>query len=384
MAHTDTIAQLMTKADGELQKMKTTATGVLISRDPHYENELPMGMTLAQAKVSNGDMLYLKLSSDPSAHNQKAPIKGVGALPASVCARHGPNASCIQCMIANRTQISRQTETALKTPLKIDNTAGAFFRNYVYNDLVFEISRLGILYGTYDPANTHVHVIYEPPQTGHGSGVKLVEGWKEELRAADLICRGLGFSRLGMIVSHGDVDYNISTEELLLVAELCPFENSFLFLVLAIEETGETAVEAFEITKQFLELSRTNTLMVSDKPSVTQTSKEVYVDRQYTHMVDNDYFILPVGIEGFESFLTIDSPIENRRTKMTRNELKAFFQKHKPLSLLMVLSNFHLLLSLTACMDVETISEIAAIVRVQENIPEGYEVLLHSAVGMYE
>ena len=129
-------------------------------------------------------------------------------------------------MIANRTQISRQTETALKTPLKIDNTAGAYFRNYVYNDLVFEVSRLGILYGTYDPANTQVHVIYEPPQVGHANGVKLAEGWKEELRAVDVICRGLGFSRLGMIVSHGDVDYNISTEELLLVAELLSSSSS--------------------------------------------------------------------------------------------------------------------------------------------------------------
>jgi len=153
--------------------------------------------------------------------------------------------------------------------------------------------------------------------------------------------------------------------------------------VLAIGENGEPNIEAFEMTGQFLQLVHTKLFVSSENPSISKTTREIYVDRQYSHSIDNDYFILPIGISPFESFLHTSFPVENRKKKATlqehvRRTLEKFLQQGFPL--LLLLSDFHLLLFLTNFLDLPTICEITSIVKERITIPEGYSLLITSLI----
>jgi nuclear protein localization protein 4 homolog len=285
-------------------------------------------------------------------------------------------------MIANRTQISRQTETHFKTPIQIDMAAGQVYRDYIFNDLIFEVPHIGVLYGTVN-VHTQIHVIYEPLQEPTDACVRLSAGWEEEIKSADEICRALGLERMGMIISRAENECTITTNELLLIATLCPTtQPAFLFLVLSVGESGDASVEAFEVTRPFFELVRTSSLSTTVKASVTHCSKELYVDRSYTHEIDNDYFILPMGIDSFEGYLSVLFPVENRKKKLTSDDLKSFLLQHRQLPLLLTLSDFHVLLYISKLIGIETATEIAILVSQRQNIPDGYEMLLHSIVGL--
>ena len=120
----------------------------------------------------------------------------------------------------------------------------------------------------------------------------------------------------------------------------------------------------------------------SSKPGVTKTLREIYVDKQYTTTLDNDYFVLPVGIQPCASFLACEYRIENRRKDDDgMGEMKRLFEKYGELPLSIPLSDFHLLLFLAQVMDVESVCDIAQRVRLNVPLGEGYELVVRSFAG---
>ena len=284
-------------------------------------------------------------------------------------------------MLAKRIDIRREKEPSIKGPVGFDMTAGSRFQHLVVNELIFQVTRLGILYGTVSESETQVHFVYEPPQIGEPSSVRLGDGWQEEIKLADSIAETFELKRIGIIVSHADVDHNISTNELMMASELYkPGTCAFLFLVMAIGESGEPGLEAFEITKRFFELSGKDLFSCSEKPAITKTSKEIYVDKQYCHSIDNDYFLLPLGIAPFESFLRCEFPIENRGMMAQPEDLMKLMEKYKHISFQMPLVDFHALLFLAKLLDCETVTEMAFQLYHKEPLGEGFELLIRSVI----
>ena len=215
------------------------------------------------------------------------------------------------------------------------------------------------------------------------------------MEVVDKIAESMGLERVGVVVSHAGVMHNISTKELLVVGELWGGKKKrggdgcFLFVVLAISEEGEAGMEVFEVTRRFLELyshpeRKDFFLENSSSPGVTKTAREIYVDKKYTNLIDNDYFVLPVGIQPFQSFLGCEFRVENRdkRGEDGVEALKRLLEKYRDVPLGIPLSDFHVLLLLAKIMDVESVCDIAERVRLEVPLGEGYELVVRSFAGL--
>ena len=72
-------------------------------------------------------------------------------------------------------------------------------------------------------------------------------------------------------------------------------------------------------------------------------------------------------------------PIENRGSPLAMNTLRSHLDRAKHLPFVKRISDFHLLLQATAFLDVKAdVPALAACVRHQANVPEGYQLLIET------
>lgn len=214
-----------------------------------------------------------------------------------------------------------------------------------------------------DYKEIHASAIYEPPQVNEGEPVEFCELENEqESRTVDEIAHLLGMQRVGWIVTHEDVrDYPLSAKEIIRAAELqAKYGDHFVTLSLFRNEEGESEFEAFQVSKQCVELFKRGMLKPHESdPEIVITTKPVEIQRKKTNEIEGLLLITNVAITGFQSQFKVGFPIENRPVQFypeyirSREAAREFLLSNKNLKFVERISDFHFLLWLTDFLDLK-------------------------------
>lgn len=205
----------------------------------------------------------------------------------------------------------------------------------------------------------------------------------------------LGMERVGWVVSHdGTRDYPLSAKEILRAAELqAKYGDHFVTLTCFHNERGETEYEAFQVSKQCVELWSKGILKPHDTdPELVVTTKPVEIQRKRANEIEGLLLITNVAIAGYASTLRVGYPIENRgpieffpEYRRGRDVAKKYLlQDASKVKFYEKLSDFHFLLWLTDHLDVKSdFPIICAAVREQDDeLCQNYKFLINSLVGI--
>jgi nuclear protein localization family protein 4 len=325
-------------------------------------------------------------------------------------------------MVAAQTRIERQDAPRCGA-VSFESHAANAFQAYVASALAFSIKRGGLLYGTVDEETGEVraHAIFEPPQRGSADRLRLERGGADEA-AADGVAAALGWRKVGWIFTQStkEREFIMSGEEIAQMAavqaEMGPHAVTALVALFPAEQEGappEVHFEAFQVSEQCVRLWQEGWFVgappadgaaaaasggaedQTGEPSGTSTLRDpndpgnaapVIVAGKDAGEVDNDYFLLPVGIKDHEGPLGAAFPVENRLTAQGAAELRAALQRGggggQPYA--RRLADFHLLLYLARQPNFEA-GDVAAIVGAVasgEPLPEGYTIIIDSLAGL--
>jgi nuclear protein localization family protein 4 len=348
---------------------------------------------LSALGISHGDVLHLLYS-------EAREVEGV-KLSAFERRKFGAHMT-VESMVAAQTRIERQ-DTPHCAAASFDSHAANAFQSYVQSALAFSIKRGGILYGTVEEGGeVRAHAIYEPPQRGSAASLELERGGEEEA-LADAIAARLGWRKVGWIFTlpAKEREFIASGEEIRQMAaaqaEMGPHAVTALVASFPPEEEGgapEVHFEAFQVSDQCVRLWEggwfqpggdgslgSSTLR---NPKEPKNEAPVIVAGKDAGDVDNDYFLLPVGIKDHEGPLATGFPIENRLLAQGPAELKAHLQRASAAPYAGRLADFHLLLYLARQPNFERadLEAIAGAVADKAPLPEGYKLIIDSLAGL--
>jgi len=247
-----------------------------------------------------------------------------------------------------------------------------------------------------------VHAIYEPLQESSALGFQLLEDPREE--QVEAIAEALGMEKVGIMFSHPPREgYVISTHEIIHAGEQAleatngKFDSPFV-LVKVTSDEGNASFDAFSLTPQALEMVAEDALLaLKETPghSAVNETFTVIVEKKAVEVVDNDFFIKRVPILSHSSPYSGKFPRFNRDhdTKPSPMALKSVLESlgSNPTddAIAKALSDFQLLIFLSAVFDVDGLSDISKFVAShntpgQDPLPlqEGYKVLLYSFAGL--
>jgi nuclear protein localization family protein 4 len=239
--------------------------------------------------------------------------------------------------------------------------------------------------------DVQIKVIYEPKQ--HGGPDQFVEE-KDDLvnDRAEKLASMLGMKRVGWIFSHnGDREVPLLASEILKAAELqSKYGKSFVTLVVSPNEEGKLEFEAYQASKQCVELWEKDLLSLHPtNPEVVVAKKEVEVERKMTKDIDCLLLTCNVAISSADYDLQTGFPIRNRpitEHAQTMLELKRVLteRKRKNQPFVQSISDFHLLLFLTDYLsldsDFPTLCE--AVKRHNNNMALGFQHLIEAYAGI--
>jgi len=335
-------------------------------------------------------------------------------------------------LMARQTRIKRQ-ETAHCLSCHFDSGAAIAFQEY-WSFLGFKQPRVGFLYGTVEPSTSEpgrgsvrVEFIYEPPQDNTPDQICLTRNAREEKRVEHL-AKSLGMQQVGIIFAVTDdaelrvkLRYKMNAKELMLAAELHNEFNSAIsamragesevithpLFVVAIavrsQSNDQVSLDTFELSDQCLKLSEegwfSEPLISSAAPASNEDPKlmggpgslvcmrdgeRAVVDgvlEKYSEFVDIDYFLNAVPILQHEGMLSCRFPVENRLIIATTSTLETHIRStSKPY--VKRISDFHLLLFLSAHLDANDMSLLADAVRARSSITEGYQHIINDLAGI--
>lgn len=347
---------------------------------------------LASLPLANGSFVYLSYPPDARS-SQPPPPKAL-----TVAGSFGKKMT-MDDLIARQIRVTRQ-EAPLCAAASFDRDSANAFQLYVAESLAFAVKRAGFLYGRVDAETKEVFVdfIYEPPQSGSEDVVQLMRDSDEELRV-DAIADGLGMRRVGLVFTQAvgrkaseTGEYTMSNREVVQAAEL-QAEGGIPEWVTAIvkikvgdDGTGDVHFEAFQLSEVCVKLFKDGVLQTevgdSDDPRLSKMRKEVIAGGKDTMEVDNDFFLVPVKISDHQGPLSIGFPIENRGSPLAMSTLRNHLDRAKHLPFVRRISDFHLLLQVTTFLDVKAdVPILAACVKHQAKVPEGYQLLIETLAG---
>mmetsp|Transcript_20771 Transcript_20771/g.62557 ORF Transcript_20771/g.62557 Transcript_20771/m.62557 type:complete len:413 (-) Transcript_20771:823-2061(-) len=396
VADTASLAQLWAAVSAALGVPQTQMAlskdpKLLTSREPEQFTDLEPGRrSAAAAGVKHGDMVYLltTMERDVAPAHRKSTFES---------RPFGPSMN-VNAMIAMQTRIERQDAPHCAS-VSFERHAAYAFQSYVASTLAFSVKRGGILYGAVDDDNNvMVDVIYEPAQSATATTLQLERGTDEEARA-DYLAAALGLKKVGWIFTQAaaERDYIMDSQEIQQMAALQEElgECAVTGVVSSAATDGdlrETHFEAFQVSDQAVKLHKEGWFQPQDEPcgeSKLRNPKEpnnptpVIVAVKDLGEVDNDYFLIPVGIRDHEGPLKSSFPVENRLVAQDAVELREHLQKFKGRPLAECLSDFHLLLWLASHshFDLAEMGTLAATVRAGGDVEEGYAMILESLAG---
>ncbi|KAJ4905166.1 NPL4-like protein 1 [Raphanus sativus] len=387
-----TVSQLKTLIEDQLQipiqnQTLSTDRNLLLAKSPddflRFTDMTDPNLPLSSLSLSHGSILYL-------AYEGERTIRGGPAVtPAGSFGRK----MTVDDLIARQMRVSRQEKSHCDS-VSFDRDCANAFQHYVNDSLAFAVKRGGFMYGSVsEEGQVEVNFVYEPPQQGMEDNLILMRDDEEEKRV-DAIALGLGMRRVGFIfsqtVTQDKKEYTLSNVEVLLAAQLHA-ESELKEWVTAVvklevnEEEGGADVhfEAFQMSDMCVRLFREGWFETEigpeDDPKLSKMKKEVVVGVKDLKEVDNDFFLVLVKILDHQGPLSCTFPIENRNVETTMRALKTHMDRARSLPFVKRISDFHLLLFVARFLDVTSdVPALAECVRLQSNVPEGYELLIDS------
>lgn len=309
----------------------------------------------------------------------------------------------------------RHQKFGVCTSVQVDGQAANAFQLFL-REMAMTVQRMGYIYGTSEksaapPAEEDEDdtksssdefviesdeyekvtacVVYEPKQEGSPEGFVELDD-HVILDRADTLAGLLGMKRTGWIFSHdGNRDYPLSGSEILRAAELqSKYGHSFVTVTVFPNEEGQLEFQAFQVSKQCVELYEKGLLKVDEEnPTILRTVKPVQVERKETQEIDCLLLICNVAITNYTSTFQVGFPIRNRPSSdhmQTMNKLKQVLQQRRNQKFVQRVSDFHLLLFLTDYLSLSSdFPPLCEAIRTQNNnMAQNFEHLISAYAGL--
>lgn len=215
-------------------------------------------------------------------------------------------------------EVKRQEE-AICSKATLDTEACGNLTTYLQN-VAFQQCRMGYLYGRFaDDNSAKVAAIYEPPQEVSPEDCITLDDPQES--SVRLVQDLLGLQRVGWVFTHPpgrEEGFRFTGKELLRAAELQlqgGEESPFVTVKVTATEDGHSEFDAFQISKQGLEMCQNGVLDIhpSDAKKVAPDPKfSIIVEKSEVKEVDTDFFLTVVPIAQYNSGLSSSFPKASR------------------------------------------------------------------------
>lgn len=246
-----------------------------------------------------------------------------------------------------------------------------------------------------------VEAIYEPPQEADpdsAEGFIALEDPMEE--KVNQLAAMLGLRRVGWIFGHPprEAGFQMSSAEVIMAAELQieaadgVEETPFVTVKVTVGDDGNVSFEAFQVSKQCMEMVAEEALEVGENPgfcNVNETFTAIQEGKE-SRTIDNNFFLTVVPIKQHSSeMLVSEFPKANRDhdvRQQTHDEMKKQLQKSGSAGWTFVdlLADFNLLVYLSKFLDFDTdLPKICKSI-VDRDIPleDGYKLIIASMAGL--
>lgn len=393
-------------------------SGVPFTSDPTGGNVIPDESTVGHASLHNGDMIYAMVDETKAGiHKDSSSRKKIqkdgtivsqdsgsvfnssgfrpGMLPLRSMKMQWTLNEFVSLDEQFQFKITAQ-EKSICTLASLNSASIRDFQNYMFN-FDFQIMRIGYLYGKFLANNSvKVEAIYEPPQEGTATSFTLADDSQESL--VEALAGMLGLQKVGWVVAHParEEGFHFSYSEVMMAAEqqleaAQGIEDTpFVTVKVTIDEKSQSIVEAYQVSKQCMEMAAEGVL----EPSVhlgccaVNSTFTAIVEGKEAKEIDNSFFLTTVPIDQFESqFLVSTFPKANRIDVVpTRDDIKQQLSKagKEGWSFSDLLADFHLLLYLTNFLSVQTDLPLLCKAVTDRDVPldDGYQLLLRSIAGI--
>ncbi|KAL9653363.1 hypothetical protein ABK040_001999 [Willaertia magna] len=317
--------------------------------------------------------------------------------------------------LVNKVKVTiKHQKYAICSSVEIDQNAGQNFQLFL-RQTRFQMQRFGFLYGTTaqgkkpqpteeekksaskdeyfneddDHQDAFVKVIYEPKQESYPDGFKELEDPIYNDRA-DALASMLGLKKVGWIFSHdGQREYPLLGPEIIKAAEYqSKFGPSFVTVTVSPNEEGEIIFEAFQVSKQCVQLWEKGWLEIDpENPDIIKVKKAVEVERKMVNTIDVLLLVTNVAIKNHKSIFQFGFPPRNRPGNehlQTMQELKSVLLERKSQKFVQRVSDFNLLLFLTDYLSLTSdFPDLCEAVLTQNNsMATGFEALINAYCGI--
>jgi nuclear protein localization protein 4 homolog len=246
-----------------------------------------------------------------------------------------------------------------------------------------------------------VEAIYEPPQEADPEAaegfVPLDDPYEEQV---DKLAAMLGMKKVGWILGHPprEKGFQLSAAEVIMAAELQIEaadgieETPFVTVRVTVGDDGNVIMEAFQVSKQCMEMVAEEALLVGENPGFCYVNETFTViqEGKESKTVDNNFFltVVPIHMHSSDTFVS-QFPKANRdhdSRKQSHDELRKQLSKSGSAgwTFIDLLADFNLLIYLSKYLDIDT--DISAICKsiVNRDIPlgEGYKLIIASMAGL--
>lgn len=239
-----------------------------------------------------------------------------------------------------------------------------------------------------------VEAIYEPPQEAcpeSPEGFVILDDPMEE--TVDTVANMLGLTKVGWIFGHPprEKGFQMSAAEVIMAAEL-QLESAggieptpFVTIKVTAGDDGNVSFEAFQVSKQCMEMVAEEALTIGENPGFCYVSETFTViqEGKESKTVENNFFltVVPIVQHASETFVS-QFPMANRdhdTRRQTHDEMKKQLSKSGTAgwTFIDLLADFNLLIYLCNFLDLQSdIQKICQSV-VDRNIPldEGYKLI---------
>lgn len=246
-----------------------------------------------------------------------------------------------------------------------------------------------------------VEAIYEPPQeVDPDSAEGFVPLEDPDEACVDQLASLLGMKKVGWIFGHPprEAGFQLSAAEVIMAAELQVEsangveETPFVTVRVTVGDDGNVVMEAFQVSKQCMEMVAEEALTVGENPGCCYVHETFTViqEGKESKIIDNNFFltVVPIRMHSSDTYISqfpkVNRDHDSRRP--SHDELKRQLSKSGSAgwSFVDLLADFNLLIYLSKYldMDVDMPAICKSIVNRDEPLGEGYKLIIASMAGL--
>ncbi len=321
-------------------------------------------------------------------------------------------------------KIQRQEESwiAKDRGLSLDSDSCNDFQSYLRN-FNFQRNRFAFLYGKVQEAEENegsdkdatktdndskkneytkkrviVEAIYEPPQEPDPEAAEGFVQLEDDIEdKVETIAETLGLQKVGWILGHPprEKGFQMSAAEVIMAAEL-QLEAAdgveptpFVTVKVTIGDDGNVSFEAFQVSRQCMEMVAEGALTVGDNPgfcTVEDTFTAIQEGKE-SKTVENNFFltVVPIVQHSSETFVSQFPKANRDDMAQSHEQMKKQLSKSGTAgwSFIDLLSDFNLLIYLSKFLDIADVIKVCESVA-NRDIPlnDGYKIIIASMAGL--